>query len=279
MNHQACQRQREHGPIRAVVTILVFVGTIVGALALAACSTLEPSKRKASQPAVILQLEYQPTFAPIEVMVEAGRLPTFTLYENGTVVYSPQTERGRVLQAQITEEEAHQILDRVTEMGLERLQQFQWEEDQEAADHSYIFLRALQHDTYAEVCIYGGIDLWVRPKELKRILAFLKGYAHPDAIDYAPEAATVFVSQSEMEEADFEWPLDEAYLTPVAENRQSHTAFSVFGGELESLVLATGHKWDFHIASHGDKNFRVFTMPWLPGVDHTDSILCGFRKL
>ncbi len=71
---------------------------------------------------ILLQLTYEPGFTLPEFRYPFGRTPFFTLLADGRAIYIDENQDSKVMQAQLSQEEAATLHQQVLDMGFERLE-------------------------------------------------------------------------------------------------------------------------------------------------------------
>lgn len=148
---------------------------------------------------ILIQLTYEPGFTLPEYRFPFGRTPYFTLLADGRVIYIDETKDYRVMQAQLSQAEAAALLQKVLDMGFERLESHtdmcgKSADGSEScvADASTSVLRVrVENGSLREIRNYANFSDY--PVTYDAIYNLLNGYAHPEAAIYVPHAATLFV--------------------------------------------------------------------------------------
>ncbi|HEX9618457.1 MAG TPA: hypothetical protein VGA03_13675 [Anaerolineales bacterium] len=247
-----------------------------GAFTLASLAALQPGD-------VLLQKDYEPTFFRIETMVPYGRVPSFTLYADGTLIYrlEGQSFEDEVMVAvQLTQEESVDLLNQALDLGLPRLESHTdfcenpGGQGMCVMDASYTILRGrLPSGQLHEVKIYA--DFANDPAAYEGIGDLLEGYQHPEAGPYQPQAATLFISpRTGAEGVVYEWPFGPELLQNASQERPWATYLE--GAELaEFMEPLPRNVGDFLFESNG-RPFNVYLVPWLPYADFRAAIQADF---
>ena len=235
-------------PWAAGILIGLLVATFV------ACSTEpQPTATPASDtdqfdlPDVLIQFDYEPTFSTPERFAPFGRVPPFTLLEDGTLIYLDEGGRydeQRVMEVRLSGDDVEALVQQVLDLGFERLKNYS-EQCQNLddgtgmclADASYTVLRVrLPSGEPRRVRIYAnfGSDL----QALESIRSTLREYSHPDARPYVPAKATLFIRPmaEAVDVTVLDWELGPAWLEADDKGRQR--ARVVDGDALATLLAS-----------------------------------------
>ena len=240
---------------------------------------------EASAPSnVVLQLDYQPGFTRPEVFSPAGRVPPFTLLDDGRVIYvdpgdPPSYDKERVMVAQLSPQQAQALVKQVLDLGFERLESHTelcgQQNGQEVciADASSSIVRVrLPSGELREITNYA--DFANDPAALQAILTLLREYRPADAQPFVPEKASLFlqVANGSLEGVTVgDWPLDPALLTPP--QTEVHQWATVLEGQsLNALLAATGRNTGDFFFRHDGQVYNAYLVPWLPSADHTQAV-------
>ena len=282
-----------------VATILV--GLLVAASVACAGSSAAPDSLDTDRfdlPGVVVQYDSEPTFSTgAESFQPFGRVPPFTMLEDGTLVYVDEGLRydeRRVMEVNLSERDADALLQQVLDLGFERLGNHadQCEDSGDGAraclaDSSYTVLRVrLPSGEARQVRIYANFGR--DPQALKAIRALLSEYSHPDARPYVPAKATLFIRPIAVEELEARllwlndrrdavdvtvllWELDPAWLE-AGDGTGRQWARVVDGDALASLLATVpSNVGDFFFQPDGEA-YQTTLVPWLPSVDYSADV-------
>lgn len=259
------------------------------ALLLAACSPAIPIPQTGQGPSqagseIVLQLTYEPGFVLPEYRFPFGRTPYFTLLADGRAVYVDESQDFKVVQAQLSGDEAGALVKQVFDLGFERLVSHtdmcgQMADGSEAciADASTNVLRVqMENDSLREVRSYAGFSN--EPAAYEAIYTLLTEYTHPQSEVYIPHAATLFVRIVPAPEmsSPADWPLDPAYVDRARSAPDQLTAV-VLGAKEAAL-------WQKNVGvNSGPITFQLegqpvsgYFVPWLPGEDFSAAVEAEF---
>ena len=280
-----------------VATILV--GLLVAASVACAGSAAPPDSLDTDRfdfPGVVVQYDTEPTFSTAESFQPFGRVPPFTMLEDGTLVYVDEG-RGydeRVMEVKLSENDADALLQQVLDLGFERLGNHadQCEDSGDGtraclADGSYTVLRVhLPSGEPRQVRIYANFGR--DPQALVAISSLLSGYSHPDARPYVPAKATLFIRPIAVEELEarllwlndrrnaedvtvLEWELDPAWLE-AGDGTGRQWARVVDGDALASLLATVPSNVGAFFFQRQGEAYHTTLVPWLPSVDYTTDV-------
>jgi len=233
---------------------------------------------------ILLQLTYEPGFTLPEYRFPFGRTPYFTLLADGRVIYMDEAQDFKVMQAQLSQEEAAVLLQKVREMGFEHLESHtdmcgKLADGTEPciADASTSVMRVRMEDgSLREIRNYANFSNG--PATYDAIYNLMNDYTHAEAAVYVPHAATLFVRivpPPEMS-SPADWPLDTAYVKRAEAAADQFTAV-VLSAEETAL-------WQKDVGiNNGSITFQLdgkpvsgFFVPWLPGEDFTAEVAAEF---
>ena len=106
--------------------VAILVGLLAAASVACAGSAAVPDPLDTDRfdlPGVVVQYDSEPTFSTPESLQPFGRVPPFTMLEDGTLVYVDEG-RGydeRVMEVKLSENDADALLQQVLDLGFERL--------------------------------------------------------------------------------------------------------------------------------------------------------------
>ena len=110
----------------------ILIGLLVAAFV--ACSTEPqptatpaPDTDKFDLPDVLIQFDYEPTFSTTERFAPFGRVPPFTLLEDGTLIYldgGGRYDEQRVMEVRLSGDDVEALVQQVLDLGFERLENY-----------------------------------------------------------------------------------------------------------------------------------------------------------
>jgi hypothetical protein len=245
---------------------------------------------------VVLQLEYEPTLAVVVASNPTkpfGRIPTFTLYRDGTIIFEEERgggSRGTLLTHRLSENEAAYHLEHVQKLGFAQIRSHTSsclptpQGDMCLSDSSYLLLRAkTPGGPRREIRNYAGWE----PRHQAQLHAIYdrikvlsaEGRTARDVRPYLPPKATLFLSRPYAPDAleprflaaAHPWPLPAALLDQAGAEGPSFVAIDA--AQVRALFAAAGenvvqNEW----FRQGERLVQATVVPWLPGVDHTAAI-------
>ncbi|WP_434426559.1 hypothetical protein [Nannocystis pusilla] len=234
---------------------------------------------------MLLQLEHEPTFTIVfagDPTRPFGRVPAFTLYRDGTVLFTRASEQRRGLFIySVSEWAARDHIEHVRALGVARMRDYLDDCNPSpqrrvcAADASVTIVRArLPAGALHEVRNYNGFAARLAA-QLHAIYDRVARLAAPrTGVDlYLPQAATLFVrrvgARSDLDDAELArarpWPLDADWLTRTA----ASGAQVIDVPQIRAMIAATGTNTpENQLFVLGDEFVRASMVPWLPGHDH-----------
>jgi len=235
------------------------------------------------QPAdVVLELAWEGGLTRPELAFAFGRVPEFSLLPDGSATYLDPAEwdKAQVMVARLTRSEAQALVQRVLDLGFERLESYT-DSCRPQGDGSCMCVMD-SGESVLRLRLPGGELRTIRnyadfandPQALLAIRTLLQEYRRPQAVAYKPDRAALFfrpVSPS-ADLAILDWPLRPAWLAGGAPDWSCVKVLS--GGDLQALLAVTGRNMgDFYFRAVGDEAvYNAYLVPWLPGVDYTGAI-------
>lgn len=270
-----------------ILSACALPGSVVPSTGNETPPTQSPEPQASPEPGEILvQLDYEPTFSLIQMMYPFGRIPPFTLYADGRLIYVDEGEtfdQQQVMEVRLTPEEAQELLNQVLGFGFERLESYTdfCEQNPDGtqsciADAAFTIIRAREPGgELREVKIYAN---FAEDKQaFEEITAYLTDYTHPDAQPYVPQHATLFIQPYLGEPVDGapEWPLSPAYLE-ISNSDLNLQAWALEGDDLQSILSVVSRNTGDFTFTHEGEQYSAYIVPWLPGVDYADQIAESF---
>lgn len=223
-------------------------------------------------PDLELQLEIEPTFAPPRWVAEFGRVPPFSLYSDGTVIYlqsQPESSEQLVRTVRLTESEKQALLEHVENLGFDRLANREPKPGEPVvADAPYTVLRMKRDAALKEVRVYfeyvTDVQAW------QAILNLLMHYDHPAPQEYRAQQATLFIRKLSPEEASQYdnarvkgWPYSTQYLKPHKPDQQYEWAWVFRGQELTQYWQENGAQLPQYLVYGGTGGlYEIQVVPW-----------------
>ena len=266
----------------ATILLVLSVAAFVACSGSAGTVALELDTDQFDIPGILVQYDYEPTFSTPESFQPFGRVPPFTMLEDGTTIYVDDGQRydeRRVMEVRLSQQEADALVQQVLDLGFERLgnhaEQCEDLGDDSSvclADASYTVLRVrLPSGEPRQVKIYAnfGSD----PEALETIRSLLSGYSHLDARPYVPAKAALFIRPiaEEMNAPVLDWELDTALLE-AGDCKDQQWAWVVDGDALATLLANFPRNVGEFFFQHEGQAYHVTLIPWLPSVDYTADV-------
>lgn len=236
---------------------------------------------------ILVQQDYEPGFFRPEAFYEFGRVPMFSLFADGTVIYileGATYDQETVMEYKLSPAESLGLLQQVLDYGFEGLESHtDFCQDQEGgeqecvADAATTILRArLPNGELHEVKIYHSFAN--DPQAFQDITDFLTGYTNADAQPYKPEGASLFIRQLEgVTDVTFQdWPLDPAWLSALDFGDMGLAGVSLTGEDLNTYLDAVPRNTGDVFFSQDGLEYAALLVPWLPGKDYSSEISDAF---
>jgi len=234
---------------------------------------------------ILIQLTYEPGFSLPEYRFSFGRTPYFTLLADGRVIYIDENQDFKVMQAQLSQDEAAALLQQVRDLGFEHLESHtdmcgmmaDGSETCVADASTSVMLVRMEDGSLREIRNYANFSNG--PVAYEAISNLLNDYAHPKAAIYVPHAATLFVRIApppEEPSSPAEWPLDPAYVKRAQANPDQGTAVALNTEETAKWMKEVGVNSGSVTFLLDGQNVSGMFVPWLPGDDFTKEIAAEF---
>ena len=232
---------------------------------------------------VMVQLAYEPSFAAVlarNPFHSDGRIPPFTLYADGTIIYHPG-DRDGVWVTKDPRRLPERTIRHFLALGFEDVESHEsscWPTDEGKSclsDASTMILRVRLDGELQERRNYAGIAV-TKGAELQamydRIDLLSRASPFGERL-YIPERATLWVEESSGEQAELHgadpWPLSADRLPPV--DAADPTKLVLEGEELSRTLDVIGEKMMRHrYFTDGERVVVAVLVPWLPGETHPD---------
>ena len=236
---------------------------------------------------VVLQYAYEPTFFLPHAMYPFGRVPFFTLYANGLLIYVEEGDNQdteQAMQVQLTPEETAALVQQALDMGIARLESysemcFDAESGQECiADAAYTIFRVrLPDGELHEARIYANFT--PEREAFEQVMAFLGEYENPDAVPFRPEQAALFLMAlepgAETGQEVQEWPLERDLLADYPEG-EFIWAYALQAEELDQMLAAMPSNMGRATFERDGVSYQAYLVPWLPGAEYEADLLAEF---
>ncbi|MEM6995706.1 MAG: hypothetical protein AAF721_34675 [Myxococcota bacterium] len=246
---------------------------------------------------LVVQLEYAPGFAGVDTrdpFDAYGRVPTFSMYRDGSVIYVGENEHGEhgLFVAQRGEMAVTETLQHILALGFEDIEGHEETCIERptgrlcASDSATLVLRVRVGETMREIRNYAG---WAKAHgaQLAAIYDRIELLGQPSpwgTRPFVPLAATLYTrtlrpsaEAAECDRVGIEpWRLDASMFEHAfAANR---TTSAVRGEPLRRLTAVLGNGVGRYACfGLGDRTLRAELVPWLPGVDHHEAIAAAAR--
>ena len=235
-----------------------------------------------SRDAVLLQLDFEPTFGESLAFLPYGRLPKFSLLADGRLIYTDESQPPTALIAQLTPEEASALLTFANEKFHLLQSYIETCQDQSDGttlcvdDGSFTLLRLRQPgELLQELKIYNGFSN--DPVAYDALVQKMIGYTHPNAQPYLPTQAALVFQRDERQALPppEPFPLNPAYLPPKSlENNQWAALLSA--DEIKDYLASRQGEPPFATFQSGESIYQAILVPWLPGVDYSTELTAQF---
>ncbi len=234
---------------------------------------------------ILIQLTYEPGFTLPEYRFSFGRTPYFTLLADGRVIYVDETQDFKVMQAQLTQDEAAALLQKVRDLGFEHLKSHtdmcgKMADGTEPciADASTTVMKVRMEDgSLREIHNYANFSNG--PVVYDAIYNLLNDYVNPKAVLYVPDGATLFVRTAPAPEdlsTPAEWPMDPAFVKRAQANPDQGTAVVLSSEEAAKWVKEVGANSGSVTFQLDGQHVSAMFVPWLPGEDFSKEIAAEF---
>jgi hypothetical protein len=222
---------------------------------------------------ILIQLDYEPTFSLPRNHFEFGRVPVFTLYADGRLIYAHQAQPGDLPRAVILSPlETAEFLSQVYEDGISELSSYEDQCQEQAdgtqqciADAAYSLISVRMRDG-SEKKLRNYAQFSNQPEILAQVINRLSNYSSPDAIPYIPEQAALFLTpaEGEIDERPLDYPLNPPYAPPPLDAGETW-ALELQSGQINIYLNTTGGNSGLTYFMYGDQVYQVEFIPWLPG--------------
>ena len=233
---------------------------------------------------VMVQLAYEPTFAAVlarNPFHSDGRVPPFTLYADGTIIYRARGRSG-VWVTRDPRRLAERTVAHLLALGFEEVASHESscrptpEGKSCLSDASIVILRVRVDGELQERRNYAGIAL-AKEAELHAMYDRIDLLSRPAPFGerpYVPQRATLWVEESTPEQAEIHgalpWPLPAERLPPP--DAEDTTKLHLEGEALSRTLDTIGEEtMSHHYFRDGDRVVVAVLVPWLPGETHPDA--------
>ena len=236
---------------------------------------------------ILFQTDYEPTFFRPETFYAFGRVPGFTLYAGGLVVYLDEGltfEDQQVFQVTLTPEETEDLYNQIYHLDFAGLESYtDYCQDQAdgtqlcIADAAVTILRGLlPGGRFREVAIYANFAN--DQAAFSGILDLTNTYTHPQAQLYTPDRASLFIQPIDKAVGVpvLDWPLAPAIIKIAEVGDLGLWAFVLEGEALEQFLAAVPRNTGDFFFNLSGQDYATFLVPWLPGADYRAAISQAF---
>jgi hypothetical protein len=276
--------------------ILILAACVPAQLAVSGGATATPAPTVAptqavdplaglSQNDILVQFDYEPGFVMPQYQYAFGRVPYFTLYKNGVVIYLDENQDYKVMQAQMTAEEAKALQQKLLDVGFDKIESHTdfcgidaSGQQSCIADASTNILRVrLASGELREIKNYAGMSDY--PATYTAITDMLNQYTHPQAVLYRPKNATLFLSivPKPEQSSPADWPLSPAYVEAAkTAGDMGFIARAIKSDEVNQYLDQVGNNNMQIVFQLNGQPVAATLIPWLPGVDYSADIQQAF---
>jgi len=240
----------------------------------------------AAEASLLLQMDWEPTYSEPFRFQAAARMPAFTLYSDGLVVYVHGKE-GIVLCAKLSAAQADSVWRHVLGLGIERLESYESQEKAVSDSMSMIVFDASigiirQRRSSGELrTIKNYADFANEPEILSQVRTYLQDWHDPSATMYIPQQATLVIVGRWIDDKNWPaWPLQPGILTSAPWRPpsgggtywSSEKAYVVDGERYEVLAGFPRQGMGMQCFKYEGSSYSVIARPWLPGEDFSKAI-------
>lgn len=259
-----------------------------GAIVLGLCTGASLSPEEAgAQGSLLLQMDWEPTYSEPFRFQAAARMPVFTLYSDGLVVYV-HGEEAEVLCTKLSMARADSVWRHVLDLGIERLESYESQSKAVSDSISMMVFDAsssvIRHQQPSgEIrTIKNYADFASEPEILSRIREYLQNWHDPSATTYVPQQATLVIVGTWIDDKNWPaWPLEPSILTtalwqPASEGstyQWCEKAYVVDGARYEVLARSPREAMGMQCFKYEGSSYSVIARPWLPGEDFSKVIV------
>ena len=239
-------------------------------------------RRERSSVGVVLQMEWQPTFWDPKYMHLFGRVPEFTLYRDGRVIYLD--DQRTVMEVVLEPDEVVSTLQQVQNLGLAKLRSYTSGCMEIGngittctSDASFSVIRYRTDDGKLK-SVRNYADYATDPDVLQALRGFFSDYRRDDSIQFHLTAASLFIRVVEApppKETSApildKWPLRKELLDrPSPDTRE--WGVGITGAELDALLQAAARNHGRIYVHLDGTTIIVEIVPWLPNEDYGSEI-------